>query len=108
MQKGALPLPSGRRDERDRVGRAFRDASALLRRFLGGFDRWEIALGEDVLGLANLHAGRYDLKSHDALVVAIASTTGVYDVVTMDDDFEKVPTLTVWTEPRSDEAAAGE
>lgn len=96
LQKNALPLASAGRYERDGIVRAFQDASALLREFLGEFDRWEIALSEDVLGLANVHAARYDLKSHDALVAAIASTTGVYEVVTMDADFEEVTPLTVW------------
>lgn len=99
--KGALPLPGDSTAGPEQVARAFQAASARLTEFLRAFDRWEISLGEDLFGLAARHAGRYGLRSHDALIVALTSATGVYDVVTLDRDFDRVPTLTVWTEPRS-------
>lgn len=100
-RRGALPVSDAETaaDEAQNRARAFERAHSILRSFLRSFDTYEVQLGEDVLNLANLHAATYNLGSHDALVVAITSTTGVYDLAALDRDFRRVEHVRLWGVP---------
>ena len=67
-----------------------------LRTFLDLFDRYEVRIGTRLLDRALQLMARYNLKSHDACVAAIAFHTDVADVVSLDKDFLRVDGLRVW------------
>ena len=95
-RKGALPAKPTSANDTIVQADAFADATAQLRRFLGGYETYEVLLTDDVLDLAARQAGQYNLKSHDSVFVAITSTAGVYDVVALDGKFRRVEHVTLW------------
>lgn len=95
-RKGALPAEPTSANDTIVQADAFADATAQLRRFLGGYETYEVLLTDDVLDLAARQAGQYNLKSHDSVSVAITSTAGVYDVVALDGKFRRVEHVTLW------------
>jgi predicted nucleic acid-binding protein len=67
-----------------------------LKLFLGLYDRYEVKVGTRVLDRAVKLVGRYNLRSHDACLAAIAFHTGVLDIVSLDSHFRRVDDIHLW------------
>ena len=96
-RRDALTVEDGSGTEEVRWARTFETLSEQVALFLAQFDIWKVALSPDVLALVNIHTSGYDLKSHDAVTVALTTTTGIRDVVSLDNDFQTVEHIRLWT-----------
>jgi predicted nucleic acid-binding protein len=76
--------------------RWYRHGDDYLKALLTLYDRYEVRIGSRLLDRALSLMARYNLKSHDACIVAIAFHTEVVDVVSLDKDFLRVDGLHVW------------
>ncbi len=66
--------------------------------FLSHFDTHVVRLTRPLLQQACEVAARYNLGSHDSLVVAIAYRVGVPDIAAIDIDFERPDNIYVWND----------
>ncbi|HEU4758934.1 MAG TPA: PIN domain-containing protein [Dehalococcoidia bacterium] len=76
--------------------RWFQRGDEYLKTFLALFDRYEVRVGTRLLDRALRLMARYNLRSHDACVAAMAFHAEVLDVVSLDADFLRVDDLHVW------------
>jgi hypothetical protein len=76
----------------------FKEADNYLDNFLSQFDTYAVRLTRPLLQHACEVAARYNLKSHDSLVVAIAYRVGVPDIAAIDIDFERPDNIYVWND----------
>ena len=68
----------------------------FLRDFLRNYNVWEISIGSRLLDGALQLMGRYNLKSHDACVAALAFQSGFTDIVSLDRDFRRLDGVRLW------------
>jgi predicted nucleic acid-binding protein len=76
--------------------RWYRHGDDYLKTLLSLYDRYEVRIGSRLLDRALRLMARYNLKSHDACVAAIAFHTEVTDIVSLDKDFLRIDGLHVW------------
>jgi len=76
--------------------RWYRHGDDYLKSLLSLFDRYEVRIGTRLLDRALRLMARYNLKSHDACVAAVAIHTEVADVVSLDRDFLRIESLHMW------------
>jgi predicted nucleic acid-binding protein len=74
----------------------FKEADSYLDDFLNQFDTYAVRLTRPLLQRACEVAARYNLGSHDSLVVAIAYRVSVPDIAAIDGDFERPDNIYVW------------
>lgn len=67
-----------------------------LKTLLSLFDRYEVRIGTRLLDKALDLAARYNLRSHDACLLACAFHTEVLDIVSLDKHFLRVDGIHVW------------
>jgi predicted nucleic acid-binding protein len=89
--RGGLPSPRGA----TRL-ETFRSANEDLRVLLAQFGAVEIATDRAQLDLAVDLCAEYNLRPHDALVVALGQLSEVGDLVSLDRDFRRVDGITLW------------
>lgn len=76
--------------------RWYKHGDEYLKTLLSLFDRYEVRIGTRLLDRALSLMARYNLKSHDACLAAIAFHTDVVDLVSLDKDFLRVDGLRLW------------
>jgi predicted nucleic acid-binding protein len=76
--------------------RWYRHGDDYLKSLFSLFDRYEVRIGTRLLDRALRLMARYNLKSHDACVAAVAFHTEVTDVVSLDRDFLRIDSLHIW------------
>lgn len=94
--RGAL-LPD--RIESDLTGNrinAFRKADDALNDLLTSFLRRRVAINRPLLRVASRLVATFNLKAHDALVVAVAHALGVPHIASFDRDFRRVDGIELW------------
>ena len=92
QQPPLLPDPGS-----ERV-RAFLIGDRYLRDFLSLFRRYEIRIGTRLLDCALSLMAQYNLASHDACVIAMASHAGVPDVASPDAKFRRIDGIQLWND----------
>jgi len=85
-----LPDPVAERARLYRVGDGY------LRDFLRLFERYEVRIGVRLLNRALPVMAHYNLRSHDACVVACALHTEVPHIASLDRDFCRVDGIELW------------
>jgi predicted nucleic acid-binding protein len=76
--------------------RAFRLAERALDRFLAAFNRQQIALTRALARIASQAVAKYNLGSHDAVVIAVSRYTHVAHIAALDRDFRRVDGIELW------------
>ena len=82
----------------DRIN-AFKKADNLLSELLASFRRRRIAITGRLMSAASRLVAVFNLKAHDALVVAIAREIGIPDIASFDRDFRRVDEIELWDGP---------
>lgn len=75
---------------------AFAESDSALENFLAAFNQRQINISRALMRQASAMAARYDLQSHDALVVALARDIGVANLAAIDRGFRVVDGLELW------------
>ncbi|MGH7813025.1 MAG: type II toxin-antitoxin system VapC family toxin [Candidatus Binataceae bacterium] len=95
-RRGLLSPSQGSIDATTNRLNAFAESDATLEEFLAGFNKRRANISRSLLRKASVMAARYDLQSHDALVVALARDIGVSDLAAIDRGFRVVDGLELW------------
>ena len=75
---------------------AFNEANAQLEIFLASFNRHRVNISLRLMQQGSVMAARYELSSHDALIVALLQDYGLNHLGVIDNDFCKVDHLELW------------
>ena len=79
----------------DRIS-AFRKADDALNDLLTSFLRRRLAINRPLMRVASSLVATFNLKAHDALVVAVAYALGVPHIASFDRDFRRVDGIELW------------
>lgn len=80
---------------RDRIN-AVRKADDALNDLLTSFLRRRVAIDRPLMRVASRLVATFNLKAHDALVVAVAHALGVPHIASFDRDFRRVDGIELW------------
>jgi predicted nucleic acid-binding protein len=75
---------------------AYVEADQDLKKFLAGFNTMMIRMTPQIIQAALRLTAIFNLKSHDALVAAIAQDTRISDIAATDKDFRKIDNIELW------------
>lgn len=73
----------------------------MLNELLASFRLRRVAISRRLMRAAASLVATFNLKAHDALVVAIAREIGVPHIVSFDRDFRRVDGIELWDGPLS-------
>jgi len=93
---GLLQPTEATGDPREDRKTAFQEANRHLNTFLGLFETYTVEFSQELAEVASIHVAEYNLRSHDALFVALSTVTRVSHLVAFDSDFRRVDGLTLW------------
>ena len=79
----------------DRIN-AFRKADGALNDLLTSFLRRRVGINRPLMRVASRLVATFNLKAHDALVVAVAHALGVPHIASFDRDFRRVDGIELW------------
>ena len=80
---------------RDRIN-AFRKADDALNDLLTSFLRRRVAINRPLMRVASRLVATFNLRAHDALVVAVAHALSVPHIASFDRDFRRVDGIELW------------
>jgi len=99
VSAGGLPAEIGGEPVQARITNReewYKLGDEYLKIFLSLFDRYEVRIGARLLDKALALAGQYNLRSHDACLLACAFHTEVLHIVSLDRHFLRVDRIHVW------------